>query len=205
MNMAGCIATAHMLYSSDFLPPFLLLELLFLHFRALPSLLPATRANLKKRHTSILWCYFSHAFLPLVFAYCKQSKTGGGMGMRLAISASFPGPCPPFHYLTVWWQKVILSFPGSLSLSSTKCLGTRLAKWGPGKQLTAVTQLKGYCHRLHIPYSTHQRCVSRYKNQWSALYVVALVSLWLLTVFFLKRRLCVTNLSSENNECSGRH
>ena len=52
--MAGCIATTHMLYSSDFLPPFLLLELLFLHFRVLPSLLPATRANLKKRHTSIL-------------------------------------------------------------------------------------------------------------------------------------------------------
>ena len=62
-------------------------------------------------------------FLPLVFAYCKQSKTGGGMGMRLAISASFPGPYPPFHYLTVWWQKVILSFPGSLSLSSTKLSG----------------------------------------------------------------------------------
>ena len=51
--MAGCIITAHMLYSSDFLPPFLLLELvrqLFLHFRVLPTLLPATRANLKKRH-----------------------------------------------------------------------------------------------------------------------------------------------------------
>ena len=68
MDLTECITTAHMLYCSDFLRLFLLLELvrwLFLHFRVLPNFLPPSRANLKERQTSILFCYSSLLPRPL--------------------------------------------------------------------------------------------------------------------------------------------